>query len=133
MGPLAVVIDTSGSCDDTLVAQFGGELRGIFDDLSPARLTVLYADSRVAGREVFLPGDFVTLDPVGGGGTDFCPALAELEDEDDPPVAVVYLTDLYGTYPNAEPPFPVLWATTTNPDTLSEYYRPPWGEVVEIR
>jgi len=48
-----------------------------------------------------------------------------VEAAEEPPVALVYLTDGYGTFPEQEPEFPVLWASTA-----VEVF--PWGEVVTL-
>jgi predicted metal-dependent peptidase len=133
MGEIVVAIDTSGSIDDTLVSQFGGELAGIIEDMAPERVTVLYADSSVQRVETFEKLEPFELHPMGGGGTDFRPVFKHVETMEPAPVCVVYLTDLWGTFPATDPGIPVLWATPENPATLPERYRPPWGEIVEIR
>jgi len=44
-----------------------------------------------------------------GGGTDFRPLLKAMEEES--PECVVYLTDMYGAFPEFPPDYPILWAS----------------------
>lgn len=125
LGPIAVGIDVSGSVDDVLLAQFSAELQTILDDARPSELRVIYCDARVQRRETYVAGDRVELRACGGGGTDFRPVFDALEADDDAPVALVYLTDLYGTFPTDAPEFPVLWAATSRQTA-------PWGETVRV-
>ena len=40
--------------------------------------------------------------------------LKRAQDEGLTPDALIYLTDGYGTFPNDEPPWPVLWIVTAD-------------------
>jgi predicted metal-dependent peptidase len=60
---------------------------------------------------------------VGGGGTDFRPAIGEAAKWK--PDLLIYLTDLQGNA-GAEPVFPVLWAV---PECKVSA---PWGKIVEL-
>lgn len=126
MGPLAVVVDTSGSIDEVTLAQFGGEINAIAEDMQPQRVHVIYADARVNRIDTFERGDAIEMHLVGGGGTDFAPAFEAMRDLDDQPVCAVYLTDLDGSFPAREPEWPVLWATTWKEEA-------PFGEVVPMK
>jgi len=44
---LVIAVDTSGSIDQTLLAQFGDEIRAVVDEVQPTRVHVMYADARV--------------------------------------------------------------------------------------
>lgn len=125
LGRIAVAVDVSGSVDDVLLAQFSAELRSIVDELRPAAVDVLYCDSQVRRRETFGPGEPVELRACGGGGTDFRPVFDALEQDDDAPACLVYLTDLYGRFPAEPPAFPVLWGATS-PELA------PFGETVRM-
>ena len=125
MGPIAVAIDTSGSIDGVLLQQFQAELQNIVDEVKPRCTTVLYCDARVHRIETFEPNDIIVLTPIGGGGTDFRPVFDAIALLDEPPICLVYLTDLAGTFPTHAPELPVFWATTE--DTV-----PPFGECVTI-
>jgi predicted metal-dependent peptidase len=127
LGPIAVYIDTSGSIDDTMLAQFGGELQGIVDETKPSKVFVMYWDTRLQHQDVFERGDPIKLHAKGGGGTNFVNAFKMLSELDEEPIAVVFLTDMYAAFPSEPPEIPVLWATPT------EDYEAPFGEIVEIR
>ena len=66
------------------------------------------------------------LEARGGGGTDFRPVFAALEEQGEAPAALVYLTDLCGPFPEVEPDFPVLWVSTSDREA-------PFGETVKLR
>lgn len=126
LGEIVVVVDTSGSIDEVALSRFAAEINSICEDAPPARLHVVYADAAVAATETYEPADFpITLKAVGGGGTDFGPAFRWVEANDIEPACLIYLTDLYGPMPQAEPPYPVLWIST-GADKAA------WGEVVKL-
>ena len=127
MGSLVVAIDTSGSIDQVLLAQFQAELQSICEELRPERTRVLYCDAVIQGDETFHEGEEIEFRPCGGGGTDFRPVFDAVRDWEYPAVAVVYLTDLKGMYPTEIPEVPVLWATPTTQVTA------PFGDTVLIR
>lgn len=107
-GELVVAIDTSGSCLSCL-PQFVAELKGIVRECRPEKVTVIYCDYAVAAVEEFSADDFdVATKPAGGGGTRFTPVFQYIEENGIQPVAMVYLTDLYGDTP-VEPEYPTLW------------------------
>jgi len=132
MGPVVVGFDTSMSIDDITVSVFGGETRDVIDEAQPIRTHVVYCDTRVAHVDTFEQGDPVEIVPHGGGGTDFRPVFEYADSLDEPPAALIYLTDLMGDFPEHAPDYPVFWATVKPLRELPEYYHPPFGEVVEI-
>ena len=125
VGPVAVVIDTSGSIDGPVLSQFAAELSAIIEDVRPARTHVVYCDAAVHGIDTYEPDEPVTLTPKGGGGTAFGPALDAIDAFADPPCCVVYLTDLYGSHRTQPPAMPLLWVTTGSSEA-------PYGEVVML-
>ena len=64
-------------------------------------------------------------EPKGGGGKRFESVFEHLDESGEPPVALVYLTDGLGSFPERAPEYPVLWATTEREEF-------PFGEVVAI-
>jgi predicted metal-dependent peptidase len=68
----------------------------------------------------------LNLTPKGGGGTNFIPVFEHIADEGMEPSALIYLTDLEGTFPQHEPDYPVLWV-----DTYGKH-KPPFGEHVRM-
>lgn len=125
MGRLVIAVDTSGSINDTTLAEFQAEIQSALDDCSPESIEVLYCDAQINGRDEFYPGDAVHLRAIGGGGTDFCPVFDHIRDSHGDPVALVYLTDGYGSFPKQEPSYPVLWATIGTQQF-------PFGRVVSV-
>lgn len=124
---IVVVGDTSGSMSDKEVAVIMAELRGIIEDINPARVIMLWADA-IVQRVDYLESasDIHGLRPKGGGGTDFVPAFKWLEENGVEPDGMIYITDGYGRFPNTAPEYPVIWGDIAGHD------RYPWGEVVHI-
>lgn len=127
LGVLAVGLDTSGSVDLVLLAQFGGEVQAIADELRPRRIIVYSCDARIARTQIFERGEPVVLQPAGGGGTDFRPVFDAIAELDEPPVGLVYLTDLDGVFPESVPDVPTLWVTGREDAFIPKV---PFGEVV---
>jgi len=124
MGTLGVVVDTSGSITNDLFNTFMGTLQDVCNQAQPRTIVYMAADAEVHETEIIdgFQLDVKQLKATGGGGTDFRPALKAMEEH--APVAVIYLTDLYGIC--GEPPsYPVLWACITD-----EVAR--WGETIHI-
>jgi predicted metal-dependent peptidase len=91
-------------------------------------LEVFYADARVTGRVSLTAEDLpLRLAPIAGGGTAFGPALAALDEDEEPPACVVYLTDLYGSFPEEPPTMPVIWLVFGNAEPKA-----PFGRVVPL-
>lgn len=125
LGQLAVVIDTSGSIRQEELDTFAAELGAILA-CDPARLMLVYADAEVNKMATWEPNDGpLELEAVGGGGTDFRPAIDWISQQETELAAAIYLTDGHGDYPEQQPSYPVLWAMTTD-------VTPPWGRVVRI-
>ena len=125
MGNIAVVIDTSGSIDHYTLQRFGAEIKSIRDAVNPKEITVIYCDAAIAHVDKFEEHDPLIFDMHGGGGTDFRPPFKHIEDNNERPACLVYLTDGYGSFPDDAPSYPVMWAMTTD-------VNPPWGETLRI-
>ena len=115
MGPIAFLVDCSGSVDDEQLAQMAAEVRTVHEDLRPEKLHVVYFDSEVTHYDCFGPDDTVAISFHGGGGTDVRAAFDYLEAEGhaDGLACTVVLTDGYTPYP-AGCATPVIWAMTTD-------------------
>jgi predicted metal-dependent peptidase len=125
---IAFVIDTSGSVPKAALEAVAGEIEAYLRTFPATTLEVVYADARVTGRVSLTAADLpLQLEPVGGGGTAFGPALAALADDEEPPACVVYLTDLLGRFPDEPPPMPVLWMVFGQPLAVAT---PPFGRLV---
>lgn len=124
MGPITVAIDTSGSIDEPTLSAFGAEVRAIISQARPEKVTVIYCDAQVNHVDEFGPDDELHFDMHGGGGTDFRPPFEHVKESGENPVAFVYLTDMYGSFPKGAD-FPVLWCATSD-------IQGPFGETVRL-
>jgi predicted metal-dependent peptidase len=123
VGEIAIAVDCSGSINARQLGLFEAEVRSILAGQQPRLVHVLYFDTDVQKVETYQAGQPVKLAPIGGGGTDFRPCFHWLEERGITPQTLVFLTDLWGTFPSDAPPYPVLWASTDN--------RPvPFGQVI---
>ena len=127
MGRLAIGVDTSGSIDEKILRVFASEIQAALDECQPERIDIIYCGARVQSTEEYVPGDAVTLKNCkGGSGTKFEPVFKHIEDFEELPVSLIYLTDLEGSFPAHAPDYPVLWASIKD--------RPyPFGEVVSVQ
>lgn len=116
---LVIVIDTSGSCARGLTQQFLEQTRDIIlkENLFFHRfnLHILQCDAKVQ-RDDKITGipefeSYIdTLEIVGGGGTDFCPAFAHIDGlirsgELRRLKGILYFTDGRGIYPSKPPQY----------------------------
>jgi predicted metal-dependent peptidase len=125
VGEVAIAVDCSGSIHARQLGLFEAEVRSILASQQPRLVHVLYFDAEVHRHETYQAGQPIHLTPVGGGGTDFRPCFAWLEEQGIVPQTLVYLTDLCGTFPETAPGYPVIWASTET--------RPvPFGQVIPM-
>ncbi len=124
---LVIVIDTSGSCEKDLVRVFLEETRGILEQerlfFRSFCLHLIQCDNQVQrddcvhNREEF-EKYLENLEIRGGGGTDFRPAFARIEElrqrgELTDLQGILYFTDGCGWYPQKEPDYQV-WFVMLN-------------------
>ncbi|MFA5024265.1 MAG: VWA-like domain-containing protein [Patescibacteria group bacterium] len=126
IGSVVIAIDTSGSISRPCLEQFAAEISKISYLVS--EVTCMTCDSEV--HEVLKIHSFSNwlnkLHFKGGGGTDFRPVFDKIKEMGIQPELVIYLTDLYGQFPEKRPNYPVLWCVT-NQDAKA-----PWGQQVEL-
>ena len=113
-GEIVIGLDTSGSGSRDAFAQFAGEVLAICEEVQPSALHLLYCDTALHPESYEREDlDDVKIVRKGGGGTSFVPVFDWVEDRiadgEDAPQCVIYLTDGYGTEPDYEPDYPVLW------------------------
>lgn len=122
LGRVAIAIDTSGSIGEKELALFCAEINSVFFDCRPSQLILLQCDARLHEYRVIEPLEDISVELKGGGGTDFRPVFEALDGQLEekfipdaydptPPVALIFLTDLAGTFPDDAPDYPVLWAS----------------------
>lgn len=110
---IGIAIDTSGSIGDEILATFIAEINAVMR-AAAAEAVVVDCDAEVHRVTIFRK-ELTEYHPLGGGGTDFRPALAELEKHRI--TAGIYLTDLCGSFPDRPPSFPLLWTVTQDLQT----------------
>lgn len=126
VGEIVVAVDCSGSISGRQLRLFEAEARSILEGQRPERVYVLYFDAMVQKVETYEAGQPISLNPVGGGGTEFGPCFEWVEERGIVPQTMVFLTDLYGSFPSSAPFYPVLWASTGRRQA-------PFGEVIPMQ
>jgi len=123
---VVIAIDTSGSCWEH-VPEFLGAVSDVLSTY-PTTAHVIQVDARVASEAVYHTEDLPIeqAKACGGGGTSFRPAFEWVAQRGLTPACLIYLTDLYGDWPEAAPEYPVLWLCTTDATA------PEWGETIRI-
>lgn len=121
LGEIVIIGDTSGSMVDD-VHKGVAEVRVIAETLHPERIRLVWADTEVAGEQVFEEGDDVQCVAQGGGGTDMRVPLAYVERYD--PAVVILITDGETPWPTAVP-YPLIVLCTSSQSC-------PLGQVVRV-
>jgi predicted metal-dependent peptidase len=126
-GSIALAIDTSGSIGETELSEFAAELNGILDMVRPEKVHVIYCDAQINAVEEFTPDQYpVRLQARGGGGTDFRPVFDHISEQIPDIQCAIYLTDMYGDFPEEAPDFPTMWVSN------SSIKEAPFGQVVQL-
>lgn len=126
-----ICVDTSGSISQEELGAFIGEVRAIVRSHDRVDAKIWYCDAALSGP-YDLNSSLELPAPEGGGGTDFRPffeALSEEESLQSGTLAVVYLTDGYGSWPSGDLRRPVLWAVPVGGRPADEF---PFGRVVRL-
>lgn len=129
VGPVAVMLDTSGSVGDDHLKAFMGEIQAIVDAVRPEWVIVIPCDSRVDvdAVEVLQPGEEFDERKIGNrGGTSFIPPFEYLEENNIQVDKIIYLTDMDGPFPE-DPGVPTLWVSTQRDRNTA-----PFGDVVVV-
>jgi predicted metal-dependent peptidase len=125
---VVVVLDTSGSINETEMQEFVSEIDAIKGQMR-ARLTLHACDARLCeqGPWVFEPWEEFSVpgNIYGRGGTRFTPVFEWLQQEGRKPDLLVYFTDAEGEFPVLEPDYPVLWL-------VKGRGRVPWGQRIQL-
>ena len=126
MPPVVIGWDASGSRNyDEAREECGAESAAVIEEVKPERTYVVSFDAKVQRVEEFEPGDEIKFNPKGGGGTDFRPLFAWIEENEIEPACVIMITDGWGDFPTTEPNYPVIWAMTTD-------VKAPFGETLRL-
>ena len=92
-------------------------------------VVVFQADSTIQGVNVIKdPEDMDNIKWRGGGGTDFRPVFDMMKDKYSELRGLIYITDSFGTFPQKEPTFPVVWLI---PSKVKQYHNKiPFGKEI---
>jgi predicted metal-dependent peptidase len=126
-GTVVVAVDTSGSISSRELTVFLTEVQAILDDVQPQEIVLIACDIRVQDVHTLYPGDSLTalqLKLGGGGGTSFVPPFEWVAEQSVRPDTLVYLTDMYGPFPD-DPGYPVIWCVTSDREG-------PFGETIHL-
>jgi predicted metal-dependent peptidase len=129
LGEIVIAIDTSGSIfgNQSVLESFQSEINSIIERTRPSKTTVIYCDADVQHTDEYHDGAPITIIPRGGGGTDFRPVGTYIESHNISPRVCIYLTDLYGDFPDREWPYPTIWAVYGNETGVA-----PFGDTIHI-
>ena len=106
VGPIAVILDTSGSCWGH-IGDFLSELQGAAVDAQPESIHIYFVDTTVQAAVTTTADDFeadmgdLLRNPPLGGGTDLRAGFSAIEASGEAIEAVLVLTDLYTPWPDA--------------------------------
>jgi predicted metal-dependent peptidase len=125
----AVLVDTSGSCDEKALACVQDEMQQLMDDGVIDEVVVVYGDTQVNRVDSYNTGDDIEFDPRGGGGTDMQPLFQYVADEHSDATLILCFTDLeFYKSCGEEPAVPVLFAVHGAPQTVKRLMaNTPWG------
>jgi Predicted metallopeptidase (DUF2201). len=126
-GEVLIAIDTSGSIGPNELQSFASEAIAVVQQVGrPCR--VLYCDAQIAS-EVKIDGtDFRKLIKAakGGGGTDYRPVFEHADKLSPKPCAVIYLGDMYASFPDHAPKgYKSIFVSTT--DVVA-----PFGKTIKL-
>lgn len=123
---LAIAIDSSGSVDEVLLAQFIAEVESITELFGSYTIDLIVCDDKIRSHVRFERGEAITYALSGGAGTDFSPVFELIESWIYHPKLLLYFTDLEGKFPPCEPPYEVLWIAPLKGEV-------PFGRVIELK
>lgn len=114
LGHVLFMVDESSSVSDAEEAQFFADIDFIFEDMNAERITVIRFNAIAKEPVTYEPGDTFPH-TRGHGGTRFISAFDKAKEtgiEDECDVCVFFTDGGDNTFPDEEPPYPVIWAVT---------------------
>lgn len=128
---LAIAVDTSGSISQKELSAFLGEVKGILEAFDMVKVKLTFCDMEASPFITLEEFDPSKIKVTGGGGTAFEPPFELVKKENDMPLAMLYFTDLYGSFPK-QPDYPTIWITSSihDKDVQKEV---PFGKVLPYK
>lgn len=114
VGEVVIGVDTSGSITGNVLDAFWSVVDDVIEQASPERVHIVWCDARVQHVQTFERGESLKPEARGGGGTDFRPVFNWVEEQGLEPQALIYITDMYGYFPDEAPDYPTIWVKTTD-------------------
>ena len=111
---VVVSIDSSGSIDGSLLSKFLSEVESIMNTFTNFEIDLLIADAKVQEHHILCPGDELSYNIKGGGGTNFENTFIYIDENIDDVNLLLYFTDGFGTFPLEERNFETIWILTQN-------------------
>ena len=122
---IVIAVDTSGSVDEALLATFLGEVSSIMQSYPNYEIDLITADAKIESHKLFLPGEALEYEVYGGGCTDVRPVFVYIDQQICYPTLLLYFTDGYGTFPQEEVSYDVMWV-------MPKKVEVPFGEVMVL-
>ena len=123
---IVIAIDSSGSIDGKLLSQFLSEVESIMNSFENFEIDLLVADAKVHQHHILYPGDELEYTIKGGGGTNFKNTFDYISDNIDNVTLFLYFTDGFGTFPEDEPYFDVVWVMPNTNVVV------PFGRIIDL-
>ncbi len=123
---IVIAIDTSGSMGEEEFEEAISEVYYLCQTHKGTK-TVIEVDAAVHREYKMKKG--LKVDFKGRGGTSFKPLFEYVAEKNKKPDLLIYVTDLYGDFPDKKPKYPVIWLrpSTSNATDI------PWGRLVDMR
>ncbi len=117
---LIYYLDISGSISDDDILRFNSEVKFIWDEFKPRRLTLVTFDTEIQDVYEFEEGDdFEKIVVTGRGGTDLFEVFEHANKHQ--PSAMIIFTDLYVGIPEEQPLCPLIWVCIDNKQATVPY------------
>jgi predicted metal-dependent peptidase len=124
---IAVAIDTSGSIQETTLAQFFKEIDTIYRN--GAEVFIIECDAAVGNAYPYKKNAPIKI--IGGGGTNYDPAFEYINKNKKLQIdACVYLTDGFAPEPTIKPRCKLLYVITPDGKT-GEHLK--WGKIITMK
>jgi predicted metal-dependent peptidase len=125
---VVIAVDTSGSINQRTLDVFLAETTALLEQAKPKRVLFVQCDAKIHEWEnIEGTDDLFGRKLKGGGGSCTEPVFERIEEENVTPDMLVYLTDLYVSFPDHAPSYPVVWGVVDNASA-----EPPFGELVHV-
>jgi predicted metal-dependent peptidase len=124
---IVIAIDSSGSIDGSLLGRFLSEVESIMNSFPNFEIDLLIADAKVQEHHILYPGDELSYNIKGGGGTNFENTFKYIDENIDELNLLLYFTDSFGKYPEDEGNFDTIWILTDDASNV------PFGRIILLK